>query len=61
MLALFERRYASDPAGYDATLAPGQRTSGPVTIADASCTTWVAQGWDVRRDSAGNLHLQYTR
>ena len=61
MLALFERRYASDPAGYDTTLAPGQHASDLVTIADASCTTWVAQEWDMHRDGTGNLHLQYTR
>ncbi len=31
--------------------------SGPLVITDVSATTWVARGWQVRRDAIGNLHL----
>lgn len=38
-------------------LVPGSPVSGPLRIADAVGTTWVASGWRAATDALGNLHL----
>ncbi|TVQ86002.1 MAG: hydantoinase/oxoprolinase family protein [Chromatiaceae bacterium] len=32
--------------------------AGPAVILDPVATTWLAPGWEARRDAAGNLHLR---
>ena len=58
----------SDVAGIGAvpvlerdSLIPGETLPGPVIIAEAVATTWVAPGWQVSRLPSGHLQLLRTR
>ncbi len=39
-------------------IGPDERLLGPAVILDEVATTWLAPGWQARRDRLGNLHLR---